>query len=183
MSPTGFGREEENLGRSPLLSMLQDTTPQRTNSQSNEVSPNHILQTYLPHYHGLSSEVNSSLIQNKTSQMPPNKTFSFLDSILDSSHNGGSSTQSQGLEFAILKSLLSPEVNVAYANIMTKDPKGCVAGQELGRGFYEVFIHVPFKSDEPLVRLYGSFRTIGDVIGRSIAWPSSLVTLADTQLF
>ncbi|CAI0399280.1 unnamed protein product [Linum tenue] len=184
---------EVREGQQRIMSLLQKLHPSMSINEmldsTNQVTPNDILNTYLPHHQGLSSKTGTTVARNNSSQMVQNRNFSFLDYALDSSQNVDSSSQqrteqvssaaaigheSQELEFVMIKSLLSPGVDVAYANILTKDPKGRVAGQELGRGFYEVFVQVGIHSDEPLVRPYGSYQTIGDVIGRSIAWPSSL---------
>ncbi|CAI0428257.1 unnamed protein product [Linum tenue] len=82
---------------------------------------------------------------------------------------------SQGLTDVLLKSLRSPGVDVARAGVCSKDSKKLVGGEELGVGFIEVFIIVPIKRDEPLIRPYGSYQFIGDVVAQSIAWPSSFV--------
>ncbi|CAN1310671.1 hypothetical protein LINPERPRIM_LOCUS28167 [Linum perenne] len=55
---------------------------------------------------------------------------------------------------------------------MSKQSKTVVGDKELGEGFYEIFVEIPIKESEPLVRPYGSFQTIGDVVGQTIAWPS-----------
>ncbi|CAN1128982.1 hypothetical protein LINPERHAP2_LOCUS4958 [Linum perenne] len=81
----------------------------------------------------------------------------------------------QGLTYCYLKSLNHRDVDVAKGSIISKNPKTIVGDIELGGGFYEIFVEVPMKPDEPLVRPYGSFSVIGDVTGRTIAWPSSLV--------
>ncbi|CAN1248567.1 hypothetical protein LINPERPRIM_LOCUS6788 [Linum perenne] len=55
-------------------------------------------------------------------------------------------------------------------------PKARVSGIELGHGFYEIFVCVAMKTDEPLVRPYECFQEIEDVIGCTIAWPAILVS-------
>ena len=51
-----------------------------------------------------------------------------------------------------------------------------VGGQQLGVNFYEIFVELPMMTDEPLVRPYGNYQTIGDVAGTTIAWPKNLVS-------
>ncbi|CAN1751953.1 hypothetical protein LINPERHAP1_LOCUS4512, partial [Linum perenne] len=58
---------------------------------------------------------------------------------------------------------------------MSKNSKDVVGDKELGEGFYEIFVEIPIKVNEPLVRPYGSFQTIGDAVGQTIAWPSFFV--------
>ncbi|CAI0388747.1 unnamed protein product, partial [Linum tenue] len=57
------------------------------------VTPNDILNTYLPHHQGLSSKTGTTVARNNSSQMVQNRTFSFLDYALNSSQNVDSSSQ------------------------------------------------------------------------------------------
>ncbi|CAN0903582.1 hypothetical protein LINGRAHAP2_LOCUS22649, partial [Linum grandiflorum] len=82
----------------------------------------------------------------------------------------------QAISYVILKSLQSPDVDVAKGVIISKDSKRFVGDTELGEGIYEIFVEIPMKTDEPLVRPYGSFQTIGDAVGQAIAWSSFFVT-------
>ncbi|CAN0876587.1 hypothetical protein LINGRAHAP2_LOCUS11395 [Linum grandiflorum] len=80
------------------------------------------------------------------------------------------------MSYVILKSLQSADVDVAKGAIISTNAKRLVGDKELREGFYEIFVEVPMKMNEPLVRSYGSFQTIGDVTGQTIAWPSFFVS-------
>ncbi|CAN1751952.1 hypothetical protein LINPERHAP1_LOCUS4512, partial [Linum perenne] len=82
----------------------------------------------------------------------------------------GFDTPYQEISYVILKSLQIPDVDVAKGSIMSKNSKDVVGDKELGEGFYEIFVEIPIKVNEPLVRPYGSFQTIGDAVGQTIAW-------------
>ncbi|CAN1788230.1 hypothetical protein LINPERHAP1_LOCUS17959 [Linum perenne] len=86
-------------------------------------------------------------------------------------------SSTQGLTYCVLKSLNHPDVDVdvAKGSIVSKRPNARVGDIELGHGFYEIFVDVAMKPDEPLVRPYESFQVIGDVVGRTTAWPAILV--------
>lgn len=71
-------------------------------------------------------------------------------------------------------SLFSQEV-VAQGYLVTKDPSTKVGGMELGNKFWEVVVEAAVMPDEELIRPYEQYKTIGDVEGISIAWPSVLV--------
>ncbi|KAF4373758.1 hypothetical protein G4B88_009332 [Cannabis sativa] len=47
-----------------------------------------------------------------------------------------------------------------------------VGGKELGDFYSEVIVQVPIKCDEQLIRAYGKFKTIDEVVGVPIAWPT-----------
>ncbi|CAN1185417.1 hypothetical protein LINPERPRIM_LOCUS38994, partial [Linum perenne] len=100
---------------------------------------------------------------------------SFHLDVTEEGHNVTNSS-TQGLTYCYLRSLNQPNVDVAKGSIVSKNPKRIVGDIELGGGFYEIFVEVAMKRDEPLVRPYGSFSVIGDVTGRTIAWPSILVS-------
>ncbi|MQL71453.1 hypothetical protein Taro_003786 [Colocasia esculenta] len=76
-----------------------------------------------------------------------------------------------------LKSFKKSLVNVALAIIESKDPLKNVGGCDLRCEYWEVAINVALVYNEPLPRPYGQFKTIGDAIGATIAWPFTLVVL------
>ncbi|CAN0906028.1 hypothetical protein LINGRAHAP2_LOCUS23990 [Linum grandiflorum] len=81
------------------------------------------------------------------------------------------------MPYVTLKSLQSDDVDVVKGAIISTNAKRLVGDKELGEGFYEIFIEVPMKMNEPLVRPYESFQTIGDVTRQTIvAWPSFFVS-------
>ncbi|XP_058109647.1 uncharacterized protein LOC131252895 [Magnolia sinica] len=73
-----------------------------------------------------------------------------------------------------LTSITKPGVTIAKGVVLSKDPLTKVGGHELRIGFWEVLIHVAIVRDEVLIRPYRRYKTIGDVIGTSIVWPSIL---------
>lgn len=74
-----------------------------------------------------------------------------------------------------LKSLKKPHGNVARGYILSKDPTTKVGGVELGPQYWEVQIDVAILRNEPLLRPYGSYLTIGDAVGATVAWPYTFV--------
>ncbi|XP_019053086.1 PREDICTED: uncharacterized protein LOC104596073 isoform X3 [Nelumbo nucifera] len=73
------------------------------------------------------------------------------------------------------KSASKPEITVAQGTLLNKNSSTKVGGFELGAAFWEVHVEVPFVVEEPLMRPYGCYRTIGDAVGSSVAWLTSLV--------
>ena len=74
----------------------------------------------------------------------------------------------------VLKSASYPNKEiVAYANILSSNPKETVGGVEIGKQFYKVCINHPTVQEEPLVRPMTGYRTIGDAHAKGvpIAWP------------
>ena len=69
------------------------------------------------------------------------------------------------------------KANVAYATLLSTDPKAIVGGVKTGSQFYKVHIDHAIAKDEPLVRPRPGCNNIGDVQakGVSIAWPSMFV--------
>ena len=57
---------------------------------------------------------------------------------------------------------------------MSKNPIDYVGDQELGAGFVEVHLEVAVDKGEPLIQPYGVYKTIGDAVGKPIAWPEIL---------
>ncbi|CAN1262502.1 hypothetical protein LINPERPRIM_LOCUS11297 [Linum perenne] len=64
-------------------------------------------------------------------------------------------------------------------SIISKNPKAMVSDIKLGDGFYEIFVEVAIKLDEPLVQPYGSFSVIGNVTEVTISW--SLLSRAEEE--
>ncbi|MQL77171.1 hypothetical protein Taro_009583 [Colocasia esculenta] len=85
----------------------------------------------------------------------------------------------QGKAMVYLKSFKKSLVNVALATIESKDPLKKVGGCDLGYEYWEVAMNVTLVHNEPLPRPYAQFKTIGDAIGATIAWPFTLVTRAE----
>lgn len=52
---------------------------------------------------------------------------------------------------------------------MSKDLVTEVRGQQLRQDFYEIFIEMQMRKDEPFVRPYGEYKTIGDTLGDIVA--------------
>ncbi|KAF4358626.1 hypothetical protein F8388_012145 [Cannabis sativa] len=50
-----------------------------------------------------------------------------------------------------------------------------VGGKELEDHFSEVVVQVCINSDEELIRPYGQCKTICEVVGASIAWPTTFL--------
>ncbi|CAN0858313.1 hypothetical protein LINGRAHAP2_LOCUS7191 [Linum grandiflorum] len=80
------------------------------------------------------------------------------------------------ISYVILKSLQSLDVDVVKGAIISKNSKRLVGDTKLGEVFYEIFVEVPMKTNEPLVRPYESFQTIGDAAKQTIAWTSFFVS-------
>ncbi|CAN1253813.1 hypothetical protein LINPERPRIM_LOCUS8433, partial [Linum perenne] len=75
-----------------------------------------------------------------------------------------------GLTYFLLRSLNHLDVHVVKGSIISKNPKAIVGDIKLGDDFYEIFVEVAMKLDEPLVRPYGSFSVIENVTERTISW-------------
>ncbi|XP_058114262.1 uncharacterized protein LOC131257418 isoform X2 [Magnolia sinica] len=93
--------------------------------------------------------------------------------------NKGNSTSCTNVTQVLLKSIVRPGDTVAKGIILSTDPLTKVGGQKLGVGFWEVSIQVAMVRDEDLIRTHGRYKTIGDAIGTSIAWPTTLCMVAD----
>ncbi|XP_058106367.1 uncharacterized protein LOC131249584 [Magnolia sinica] len=72
----------------------------------------------------------------------------------------------------LLTSIVKPGVTIAKGIVLSKDPLTKVGMHKLGIGFWEVLIHVAIVWEEVFIRPYRRYKTIGDVIGTSIVWPS-----------
>ncbi|XP_012855059.1 PREDICTED: uncharacterized protein LOC105974493 isoform X2 [Erythranthe guttata] len=76
-----------------------------------------------------------------------------------------------------LKSISEPSKTVAIGNIQSLDSSKKVGEVRLGPRWCEVHINVGVDPDELLIRRISNFKTIGEAIGLTVAWPQSLVTL------
>ncbi|KAF4357927.1 hypothetical protein F8388_026440 [Cannabis sativa] len=87
-------------------------------------------------------------------------------------------------EVVKLKSITNDPETVAIALVISKDSSKQVGGKELGDFYSEVIVQVPIKCDEQLIRAYGQFKKIGEVVGVPIAWPTtfSISEESHTQL-
>nr|CAD1824785.1 unnamed protein product [Ananas comosus var. bracteatus] len=74
-----------------------------------------------------------------------------------------------------LRSLKKPHNHVAQGYLLSKDPTTKVGGFELGPQYWEIQVDVPIVRNEPLLRPYGGYQTIGDAVGATIAWPYTFV--------
>ena len=74
-----------------------------------------------------------------------------------------------------LKSIINVDKIVANGTVLSKHPESMIGRQKVGKGFWQVYIEVPIIKDEPLIRIDGQFKTIGDAAGRLVAWPQTLV--------
>nr|CAD1828875.1 unnamed protein product [Ananas comosus var. bracteatus] len=83
--------------------------------------------------------------------------------------------QNQDGSEVYLKSLKKPHNNVAQGTLLSKDPKTKVGGVELGPQCWEIQIDIPIIRVEPLLRSYKGYRTIGDAVGASVAWPFTFI--------
>ncbi|XP_058067679.1 uncharacterized protein LOC131217013 [Magnolia sinica] len=93
--------------------------------------------------------------------------------------NKGNSTSCTNVTQVLLKSIVRPGDTVAKGTVLSTDPLTKVGGQKLGVGFWEVSVQVAMVRDEDLIRTHGRYKTIGDAIGTSIAWPTTLCMVAD----
>nr|CAD1830378.1 unnamed protein product [Ananas comosus var. bracteatus] len=84
-------------------------------------------------------------------------------------------SDAQGGNEVYSKSLKKPHGNVARGYILSKDPMTKVGGVELGPQYWEVQIDVAILRNEPLLRPYGNYLTIRDVVGVTVAWPYTYV--------
>ncbi|KAL6554186.1 hypothetical protein OROMI_019859 [Orobanche minor] len=89
-------------------------------------------------------------------------------------HTSATSLQLQIGAQVLLRSLLNNDY-VAKGVILSLSPSKLVGNEELGAAWCEVKVTVGIKLDEKLIRTIGSVKKIGQVIGRSVAWPKHLV--------
>ncbi|KAL6515783.1 hypothetical protein OROHE_018317 [Orobanche hederae] len=88
-------------------------------------------------------------------------------------HTSATSLQLQIGAQVLLRSLLNNDY-VAKGVIVSLSPSKLVGNEELGAAWCEVKVTVGIKLDEKLIRTIGSVKKIGQVIGRSVAWPKHL---------
>ena len=78
----------------------------------------------------------------------------------------------------VLKSASYPNKEiVAYANILSSNPKETVGGVEIGKQFYKVCINHPIAKDELSVRPMTSYNITGDVDAKGVPidWPLNYI--------
>ncbi|XP_060968083.1 uncharacterized protein LOC115715614 isoform X4 [Cannabis sativa] len=87
-------------------------------------------------------------------------------------------------ELVNIKSVTSEPETIAIGIVCSNDPSKEVGGKKIGSSFFEVIVKVSIKPDEQLIKPYGLFKTIGQVVGASIAWPTAfLIPLASDKPF
>jgi hypothetical protein len=67
------------------------------------------------------------------------------------------------------------DVPVAKATIQTSNPSAVVGGTRLGVQYSEVVINHAFAREAILPRPHGAVTTIGQAVGKCIAWPRDRV--------
>jgi hypothetical protein len=77
----------------------------------------------------------------------------------------------------LLYAWTGPETPVAKATILSIDPDTVVGKEPLGPATYEVVVNVAIRRDAMLPYQYDGLIYISDAVTRSIAWPSSKVSL------
>ncbi|KAM6545799.1 hypothetical protein CsatB_026535 [Cannabis sativa] len=87
-------------------------------------------------------------------------------------------------EMVNLKSVTVDPETIAIGLVVSKDSSKEVGGKELGDHYSEVLVQVCINPDEELIRPYGQCKTIGEVVGASIAWPTTFLVSqkSDKQL-
>ncbi|XP_060965183.1 uncharacterized protein LOC133034164 [Cannabis sativa] len=87
-------------------------------------------------------------------------------------------------EMVNLKSVTADPETIAICLVVSKDSSKEVGGKELGDHYSEVVVQVCINLDEELIRPYGQCKTIGEVVGASIAWPRTFLVSrkSDKQL-
>uniref|UniRef100_A0A803NGI5 Transposase Tnp1/En/Spm-like domain-containing protein n=1 Tax=Cannabis sativa TaxID=3483 RepID=A0A803NGI5_CANSA len=87
-------------------------------------------------------------------------------------------------EMVNLKSVTADPETIAIGLVVSKDSSKEVGGKELGDHYSEVVVQVCINPDEELIRPYGQYKTIGEVVGASIAWPTTFLVSrkSDKQL-
>ncbi|XP_060962064.1 uncharacterized protein LOC133032210 [Cannabis sativa] len=87
-------------------------------------------------------------------------------------------------EMVNLKSVTADPETIAIGLVVSKDSSKEVGGKELGDHYSEVVVQVCINPDEELIRPYGQYKTIGEVVGASIAWSTTFLVSrkSDKQL-
>jgi hypothetical protein len=67
------------------------------------------------------------------------------------------------------------DVPVAKATVQTSNPSAVVGGTRLGVQYSEVVVNHVFAREAILPRPYGAVTTIGQAVGKCIAWPRDRV--------
>ncbi|CAD6225743.1 unnamed protein product [Miscanthus lutarioriparius] len=84
-----------------------------------------------------------------------------------------------GSTVLLMTSKYPNKANVAYATLLSTNPKALVGVVKIGSQFYKVRINHPITKDEPLVRPMLGCDNIGDAHAKrvQIAWPSMFVQM------
>ncbi|XP_060972607.1 uncharacterized protein LOC133038462 [Cannabis sativa] len=87
-------------------------------------------------------------------------------------------------EMVNLKSVAADPETIAIGLVVSKDSSKEVGGKELGDHYSEVVVQVCIKPDEELIRPCGQYKTISEVVGAPIAWPTTFLVSrkSDKQL-
>ncbi|XP_058088778.1 uncharacterized protein LOC131235582 [Magnolia sinica] len=120
--------------------------------------------------------INLATVLGVSANPNQNQPFSSSTSQRSSAKKGKTTTRSSAEDVieVLLTSVARPGVTVAKGAVLSKDPLIKVGGQELGTDYWEVYVQVAMICQEALIRPYGRYKTIGDVVETSIAWPASL---------
>ncbi|KAF4393083.1 hypothetical protein F8388_012592 [Cannabis sativa] len=78
-------------------------------------------------------------------------------------------------EMVNLKSVAADPETIAIGLIVSKDSSKEVGGKELGDHYSDIVVQVCIKPDEELIRPCGQYKTIGEVVGVPIAWPTTFL--------
>ncbi|KAL0302874.1 UNVERIFIED_CONTAM: hypothetical protein Sradi_6155500 [Sesamum radiatum] len=133
-----------------------------------------------------SSQPECSKLTRTSQSLEPSSTSSFLhdqdstsitqemcSQVQSHSFQPSSSTQLLQAARVDLLNFKTPEEVVAQGRVICKNPNQEVGGFKLGPDFWEVYIEVAVKEQEFLIRPPGHFSTIKEVVGSTIAWPST----------
>ncbi|KAL0445814.1 UNVERIFIED_CONTAM: hypothetical protein Slati_1709300 [Sesamum latifolium] len=121
-----------------------------------------------------SSQPECSKLTRTSQSLEPSSTSSFLhDQVLSLISLKLMSFYFSKAARVDLLSFKTPEEVVAQGRVICKNPNQEVGGFKLGPDFWEVYIEVAVKEQEFLIRPRGHFSTIKEVVGSTIAWPST----------
>ncbi|KAF4356533.1 hypothetical protein G4B88_012595 [Cannabis sativa] len=82
-------------------------------------------------------------------------------------------------EMVNLKSVTVDPETIDIGLVVSKDSSKEVGGKELGDHYSEVVVQVCINPNEELIRPYGQCKTNGEVVGASIAWPTTFLDLME----
>ncbi|KAF4392087.1 hypothetical protein F8388_004416 [Cannabis sativa] len=130
----------------------------------------------------------TSIIPDMALNYNDNATSSQLAKKPCMSHNKESRRQlwfsSSAYDIPIVESVTADPETIAIDLVVSKDSSKEVGEKELGDHYSEVVVQVCINPDEELIRPYGQCKTIGEVVGASIAWPTTFLVSrkSDKQL-